>query len=285
LPESWSQLEVELIVADYLEMLSVELRGEKFNKAEHGRRLKPLLNGRSDGSIEFKHANISAVLIELGFPYISGYKPRGNYQSLLRQVLHGRLVGDQTLVSLVATDAEGDVVVPSYDDILQRQTQPPVHPLKPAKAQPGNIQHFPHHVNYLEVEARNRKLGLAGEEFVVRYEQARLCHAGHENLAGLVEHVSKTQGDGAGYDVLSFETSGKERLIEVKTTKHGAETPFYVSRNELRVSEEQEPLYWLYRVYGFRADPKFFQLSGALSTTCLLDPSVYRATVAYGQSS
>src|SRR6185369_12997206 len=50
---------------------------------EHRRSLAPNLAGRSDGSIEFKHANISAVLTGLGLPYIEGYKPRGNYQSLL----------------------------------------------------------------------------------------------------------------------------------------------------------------------------------------------------------
>ncbi|BAS06695.1 hypothetical protein AHiyo4_01170 [Arthrobacter sp. Hiyo4] len=44
--------------------------------------------------------------------------------------------------------------------------------------------------------------------------------------------MSKTRGDGLGYDILSFEESGKERLLEVKTTKSRAETPFFVSRNE-----------------------------------------------------
>ena len=39
--------------------------------------------GRTDPSIEFKHSNISAVLVERGQPYIDGYKPRGNYQRML----------------------------------------------------------------------------------------------------------------------------------------------------------------------------------------------------------
>jgi len=69
---SWSRLENEAIVADYLDMLELELRGEPVNKTEHRRRLTPLLNGRSDGSIEFKHANISAALIDLGFTYVDG---------------------------------------------------------------------------------------------------------------------------------------------------------------------------------------------------------------------
>ena len=40
--------------------------------------LTPQLGGRSDGSIEFKHTNISAVLARQGLAYIEGFKPRGN---------------------------------------------------------------------------------------------------------------------------------------------------------------------------------------------------------------
>ena len=35
----WSRLEVEAAVADYLDMLALELRDEPFNKAEHNRNL------------------------------------------------------------------------------------------------------------------------------------------------------------------------------------------------------------------------------------------------------
>ena len=77
-------------------------------------------------------------------------------------------------------------------------------------------------VDYLAIEAANRSLGPAGEEFVLRFEVARLVRAGQERLAVMVELVSETRGDGLGYDVLSFEISGRERLIEVKTTSYGA---------------------------------------------------------------
>ena len=63
----WSQQEVEAIVSDYLEMLTLEVKGKAFNKSEHRRMLKPLLQGRSDPSIERKHQNISAVLRDMGF--------------------------------------------------------------------------------------------------------------------------------------------------------------------------------------------------------------------------
>ena len=57
----WTRDEVEATVADYFVMLESELRGESYSKAEHNRRLQQII-GRSRGSVEFKHQNISAVL-------------------------------------------------------------------------------------------------------------------------------------------------------------------------------------------------------------------------------
>jgi hypothetical protein len=88
--EDWSRLEVEATVADYFDMWTGELRGEAVNKARHNQSLRELLHNRSKGAVEFKHQNISAVLIELGFPYVEGYKPRANYQELLREVVEAR---------------------------------------------------------------------------------------------------------------------------------------------------------------------------------------------------
>jgi len=57
----WSAGEIDLIVADYFDMFGKELTGQLVNKAERNRALQEL-TGRSRGSIEFKHQNISAVL-------------------------------------------------------------------------------------------------------------------------------------------------------------------------------------------------------------------------------
>jgi hypothetical protein len=83
----WSQLECELIARDYLDMLVKELGGIAYSKAEHRRALQPHLQNRSEGAIEYKYQNISAVLIDLGLPYIRGYKPAFNYQALLASVV------------------------------------------------------------------------------------------------------------------------------------------------------------------------------------------------------
>jgi hypothetical protein len=282
--EDWSRAEVEATVTDYFVMLEAELRGDPYSKTEHRRNLVTLLNHRSEQSVEFKHANISAVLIELGIPYIAGYKPRSNYQRLLAEVVAQRLAAQENLVRVVAEDAD-KVVVPTFDDLLDALVDAPVGLASKSKiAEPLKLPYkgqLPRPaVNYLEREAHNRALGDAGEEFVLRFERARLVHAGREHLASRIVHIAKSGGDGAGYDILSFETSGAERLIEVKTTKHGRETPFFVSRNELAVSEAKADWYHLYRVFELRTKAKLFTLSGAFSSTCWMEPSTYQATVA-----
>lgn len=276
----WSREEVDATVEDYFAMLAAELSGVPYNKAAHRRALIERLSGRSEQSIEFKHANISAVLIDLGFPYISGYKPRSNYQGLLYDVVSERLASDGHLLNVAAADADRPIVVPEVDDILRVITTPPgmQHRGQDANIDSRSAMRRSMAVNYLEREARNRSLGAAGEQFVLNYERARLISLGNERLAEKIEHTSQTQGDGAGYDIHSFEASGADRLIEVKTTKYGRETPFFVSRNELAVSESEASHYHLYRLFGFNLNPRFFTLSGAFSRTCRLYPSSYLAS-------
>jgi hypothetical protein len=74
---------VEATIADYFHMLTLELSGQQYNKADHRRALWQKLDDRTNGAIELKHQNISAILLELGYPWISGYKPMKNYQALL----------------------------------------------------------------------------------------------------------------------------------------------------------------------------------------------------------
>ena len=80
--EVWSDQEIDHIVADYFAMLTDELVGRSFNKAARNRDLQAVID-RSKGSIEFKHQNISAVLLGLGQPWIEGYKPAANFQNAL----------------------------------------------------------------------------------------------------------------------------------------------------------------------------------------------------------
>jgi len=107
----WSHEEVEAIVADYFNMLDNELRGIHYNKTEHRRALSILLKTRSDGSIERKHQNISAVLIDQGFPYIAGYKPLRNYQQLLYDIVSNRLTNSTNLVNFVREQVNEPAII------------------------------------------------------------------------------------------------------------------------------------------------------------------------------
>ncbi|HEY5086852.1 MAG TPA: DUF3883 domain-containing protein, partial [Gemmatimonadaceae bacterium] len=267
MPIDWTRAEVEATVADYFDMLEQELRGAEYNKTAHRRRLAALLRSRSDGAIERKHQNISAILIELGFAYISGYKPLGNYQQLLFEIVSDRLAENRTLIATVQAQIAQPAQVPSVDDILAAMVAPPApspHGFRYGAEATHERPNVRPAVNYLALEASNRSLGAAGEEFVARYEIARLIAAGRERLASSVERVSNTRGDGLGYDILSFETTGEERLVEVKTTAYGPSTPFFVSRNEVAVSQLEAGRFQLYRAFNFRRAPRIFARQGPI---------------------
>ncbi|MDE2886683.1 MAG: DUF3883 domain-containing protein [Gemmatimonadota bacterium] len=274
---AWSQQEVEATVLNYFDMLASELRGEQYNKAAHNRVLRARLDDRSRGAVERKHQNISAVLIELGFPYISGYKPLSNVQHMLRDVVSEQVL---SLERLVKADVETTQTPVTVDDILDIGVDPP----EPASVSVGEKTtdyvvraHLAPTINYLEMEARNRSLGCAGEDLVIKFERARLRREGKDRLARNVEQVSKTVGDHAGYDIRSYEVGGQDRFIEVKTTRYGKLTPFYISAGEVRFSETNAEAYHLYRLFEFRQSPGLFQLQGDVGRHVHLQAINYRA--------
>jgi hypothetical protein len=278
--EDWSREEVKAVVADYLDMLLKERRGEEVNKAEHNRNLRNILHIRSKGSVEFKHQNVSAVLQELGYPWIEGYKPRVNFQDLLREIVEERLAEFPLLDAVIAQQVTADVPsAPLITDVLSIVVPRPEVPMEDVRSRNRIPHRCARKPNYLEIEARNRSLGRAGEELVVRFEQERLWRSGQKKLSDRVEHVSITQGDGLGYDVLSFEDDGRERWIEVKTTQFGAMTPFFASRLEVDVSVEYSRQFQLYRLFQFKATPRMFTLPGSLAESCKLQPEVFRAAL------
>ncbi|MGQ0650145.1 MAG: DUF3883 domain-containing protein [Gemmatimonadaceae bacterium] len=277
--DDWSAEENAAIVGDYLVMLEYELRGEPYNKREHNRGLQTLLRGRSPGAIEFKHANISAVMIELGFPYIDGYKPRANYQDDLRDEVTTQVAAARTVEEAAQRVVEAPAISASPPASLAEVfVPPPVRERVRARAYERPAPHARRGVDYLAMEARNRSLGAAGEAFALEVEHRRLWEAGRRDLAERIEHVSQTRGDGLGYDIHSYESDGRDRLVEVKTTAFGALTPFFASLREVAVSEARRTEFSLYRLFLFREAPKVFVLPGSLRDTCRLDVAQYRAS-------
>ena len=141
----------------------------------------------------------------------------------------------------------------------------------------GNIP-----ADYSGREENNRELGRAGEQLVVRNEKSVLSEQGHEDLAVRVKNVAQDEGDGAGYDVLSFTSEGQEKYIEVKTTRGSASSSFFITINEVRTSERLGHDFYLYRVYEYHDatnSGKFYVLTGDMNQALNLVPRNYRATL------
>jgi len=279
----WSTAEVDLTVADYFRMLASELAGEAYSKADHNRRLRPLLDGRSRSSVEFKHQNISAVLASLRLPYIEGYKPARNFQGSLVPAVETYLTRHPDLLdSLAKRHLERAVSAPVVDDRPIEEYfegRPEPIALEPIEEKPWHSRRG-RRVDFAQLDADNRVLGNLGEEFALAVERRRLLTHGREDLAARVERVSVTCGDGLGFDLLSFdEQDDTERYIEVKTTGLGKAFPFYVTATEVRCSEDCAERFHLYRVFDFGRSPRLYVVTGALSRACRLEPTAYRASI------
>ena len=272
--EAWSNIEVEVIVADYLDMLNTELKGKPFNKTEHRSKIKHLLRNRSNGSIEFKHQNISAVMIKLGLPYIRGYKPLWNYQHILEEKVIEAVTSQKILLEKTfeafSESLPHTIQISDYSKIID---SPPKsdYILEPEV----KYERKPIKINYLEREQKNANLGSKGEEFIVAYEKWRLISEGKEKWADKIEWISKVD-DGAGFDILSKNNNGTDRYIEVKTTKLNKETPIFFSKNELEFSLEKKENYHLYRLFNFVDSPKMFCVQGDFDSFCRKEATQFK---------
>jgi Domain of unknown function (DUF3883) len=261
-------------------MLRLELGGRPFNKAERNREVQAL-TGRVRGGVERKHQNISSILRDLGLPYIDGYKPLGNRQKILEDLVINVIGMDPEVNALAREVVERDRFERPRDfDLLAALVDAP----KPEKELYAKLADLPRQqvprlgINYAEIESRNRALGLAGELFALEFESQRLWRAGAKKLADRIEHVAATKGDGLGYDIRSFEVDGRERLVEVKTTQFGGLTPFFATRNEVSVSAAEAERYQVYRIYSFARNPQLFLLPGSMARSCELLPLAFSAT-------
>jgi hypothetical protein len=266
----WSASEVSLCVATYLELLARQIAGQHFNKAAVYRRLSAE-TGRTEKSIEYKFQNVSAVLDELGFDWITGLAPLRNYQKLLANAVGEH---EEQLLSLsVLNTGERS----GFSDAASLYFEPAPERATAENALPEFMTELIRKFDPVERDMRNRSLGEAGEELIFGFETRFLQSIGRDDLARNIRWVSKLDGDGAGYDILSFTDRGDEKHIEVKTTVGGNRTPFFVSRNEHRHAIKFADQFRLVRVFDFRKSPRAFELAGQLENYVRLSTETYRA--------
>jgi len=298
----WTAEENDLIVADYFAMLGAEMSGQDYVKAHHARALDQHI-GRGHKSIEFKHMNVSAALAELGLPHIRGYRPMANYQRALFPALEryldahpaswtlgqtfptaavlGAPRGEQTAnpnhgfadagASYVGPQAQA----PAVSDVVIPIDLPPS--ATPRTPRPEGLIRLVRKYDPAMRDNANRALGRSGEQHVLNHEIARLVAADRRDLAKKVEWTADVHGDGAGYDIRSFEPDGSDRLIEVKATRGGPTTDFFLTRTEREVSEERPDAWRLYRLHTLPVAPRLFVLPPPLEASVRLEAENWRA--------
>ena len=240
---SWTDDELDLIVADYFLMLYNEATGVSFNKAQHNRLLRNSID-RSKGSIEFKHRNISAVLEELCLPRIRGYAPAANYQAAIIAAID-RYLSQNPAALHPERVASGFAERPG----LFMEAPPALLPAAPRRV---DIERLVRKFDPVERDFRNRKLGRDGEELVLHFERQRLTAFDRPDLA--------------------------KRFLEVKTTVGSHITPFHITRNELSLSSERPEAFRLCRVFDFSQRPGMFELAPPLENFVHLSPLSYEAS-------
>jgi Domain of unknown function (DUF3883) len=267
----WTGDEVDRCVNAYFEHLAMELQGQPFVKAHIYRELAEK-SGRSTSSIEFKFQNISAVLDVLGREWMKGLAPMANYQELLAQKVerHIKMI-DAIPLALSVEAATG------LSEAAAFYLEPPPELRQSEKPLPEYIAKLIRKFDPVTRDANNRALGKAGESFVVKHEKRFLHLIGRQDLAKDVRWIAEEEGDGAGYDILSFTDRGDTKHIEVKTTVGGSRTPFFVSRNEYEFCKHAQDSYSLVRLFDFRKNVRGFELNGLLDKHVGLSTETFRA--------
>lgn len=270
--KSWTEEENDKCVSIYFEMLGMEITGKSFVKAQLNRLLQQQIN-RNHKSIEYKFMNVSAVMRGLGHPWVNGYRPAKNFQLSLVDAVMRQIDKNPWLTTLVG---------PGMNDAMAENQslwigKPPSANLDLNEEQIKKIESIARKFDVAGRDERNRKLGRAGEERVFFHERHSLQSIGRDDLARKVRWVSQEDGDGAGYDILSFGHDGKHRFLEVKTTNGWDKTPFHISKNEIAFAEENRAEWHLFRLWNFSKEAQAFELTPPLEDHVRLTAESFRA--------
>ena len=168
-----------------------------------------------------------------------------------------------------------------YDNIEFEQHTPPNGTITPKI--PSGLKRKGRHTNHEKRNKQNKIKGDLGEEIVLQLEKMRLKSLGLDDLIDSIKWVSKSEGDGLGYDIESWDVydSNIEKIyIEVKTTTGKIDTPIDISAKEVEVSKQLGDKYYIYRIFDIKKVNdriNYYIINGDVTNTFDLVPSAYKA--------
>lgn len=281
----WTSEELDAVVAEYFHLLSI-LPGAPRGTLANRKRLLDAKIDRGEGSIDFKLGNITHVATQLGLPPLKGFKaaPKAQdaiYPAIDRYITNNpQVMSDERFLPQWNTAPAASTAAPGFIDmpsIFVDEAPPP--PGAPRTPRPAGLERLVRKFDPVARDFRNRSLGKAGEALIVDFERRRLEMLDRRDLASKVRWVAQEDGDGAGYDIHSYDRQGNDRLIEVKTTQGARSTPFFVTRNELSLAHERPEHFRLYRLYEVAQAPRLFKLKPPLEEAVTLETETWRARV------
>lgn len=268
----------EILVQNYFIMLDAEIQGALYSKADHRNRLLKELGVADVDALDRSHRHISAVLAEMGLPFVDSFPPEGGYAAELEKAVRAFIEGNPEFVdSLWVEELPPPASIPvELDDSRAHWVPAPdISGFKPS-ARPSWHPEGVNEIDFRIREARNRSLAMAGERFVLAFERARLRETGQKELQERIRWQSQTYGESFGYDILSVDPDGGDRYICVKTTNYGSRFPFTLSLHELERARENPDRFHIYRVFRFAHGAKLFMVS-AREIPDRLQPVAFRA--------
>lgn len=177
---------------------------------------------------------------------------------------------DQEPIESNRKEYEGIVEV-SFEDVVVKQKS----------NSGGKSQTRRTKADYNKINISKEKVGKDSEKLVYDLEKERLIKENREDLAEKVFWESEENGDGAGYDIKSFEKEDEEYIeiyIEVKGTNKGINEPFDISKNEIEASNKYKEQYYIYRVANIYSNkPKFYKINGRIEDNFNLEATNFKA--------
>ena len=215
----------------------------------------------------------------------SGKKPSGarqyKYMGKLAYLEHDPQTESPVHFKFQLIDQAPNSLIADNDQVKQSKQNSKISKTasRPLKANINTAQfRQPKKVDYASVDAKNRELGLAGEELILQYEKDKLTSLGLHELATKVTHTSVILGDGAGYDIESFDESGNPLYIEVKTTKGGINTEFFISPNEAQFIRSNDSAV-IYRLFNYGSEQQEFYVVDDVDSLFELQPTNFKAKI------
>jgi len=284
--DNWTFEQLKFISEYYITELKDLLKYGREKKINIAREFLVYHLHKSNKSVRLKLQHISSILVNSDLPYIEDFKPIAraeidiidwNETLNLKKILTQKFDESENIIFLNSL-ADRNVFDTNYNFKSSINEIPIQDVFEVDNLEDKKSIKIKPKINYVEREIRNSKLGEAGEKWVIEFEKDKLIKLGLSNLAEKVVWASSEIGDGLGYDVISFNEFQEEIFIEVKTTCLGKYSAFFLTQNELKVSNNLKN-FKIYRVYDFEKDTKIYIVDEDIKSQLELTPTIYRATM------